>query len=66
MLLKIALVILPVFILVAIGFISSYIRLLKRLSVDRLTKFCQDFAIPFLLFFNLAILDLDKAFDFRI
>ena len=66
MLLEIALVILPVFILVTIGFISSYIQLLKRYSVDGLTKFCQDFAIPFLLFFNLAILDLDKAFDFRI
>ena len=66
MLLEIALVILPVFILVTIGFISSYIQLLKRHSVDGLTKFCQDFGIPFLLFFNLAILDLDKAFDFRI
>ena len=63
---EIALVILPVFIVVTIGFISSYIKLLKRYSVDGLTKFCQDFGIPFLLFFNLAILDLDKAFDFRI
>ena len=66
MLLEIALVILPVFILVTIGFISSYIQLLKRHSVDGLTKFCQDFGIPFLLFFNLAILDLNNAFDFQI
>ena len=61
MLFEIALVILPVFILVTIGFISSYIQLLTKHSVDGLTKFCQDFGIPFLLFFNLAILDLDKA-----
>ena len=66
MLFDIAIVILPVFILIAIGFITSYIQLLKRHSVDSLTKFCQDFGIPLLLFFNLAILDLDKAIDFRI
>ncbi len=66
MLFQIALVILPVFILVAFGFTSSYLQLLKRHSVDALTKFCQDFGIPFLLFFNLAILDLDRAFDLRI
>ena len=66
MLFDIAFVILPVFILVTIGFITSYIQLLKRSSINGLTKFCQDFGIPFLLFFNLAILDLDKTFDFRI
>ena len=66
MLFEIAFVILPVFMLVTIGFIASYIQILKRNLVDSLTKFCQDFGIPFLLFFNLAILDLDKAFDFRI
>ena len=66
MLFEIALVTLPVFILVAIGFMASYIQLLKWCWINGLTKFCQDFGIPFLLFFNLAILDLDKAFDFRV
>ena len=66
MLFEIALLILPVFILLAIGFITSYLQLLKKSSVDGLAKFCQDLGIPFLLFFNLAILDFDNAFDFRI
>ena len=66
MLFEIALVILPVFLLVAAGFIVSFIRLLKKNTVDGMAKFLQDFGIPFLLFFNLAILDLNDAFDFRI
>ena len=63
MLLKIAIVVLPVFVLIALGFISSYLYLLSRQLVDGLAKFCQDFGIPFLLFFNLAILDLSSAFN---
>ncbi len=66
MLLKIALVILPVFLLVALGFIFSFFHLLKKRLVDGFAKFCQDFGIPFLLFFNLAILDLSSAFDLRL
>ena len=66
MLFKIALVILPVFLLIAGGFVSSYLHLLKRQSVDILTKLCQDFGIPFLLFFNLAILDLGSAFNIQL
>ena len=63
MLFKIAIVVLPVFVLIALGFISSYLHLLTRHLVDSLAKFCQDFGIPFLLFFNLAILDLSSAFN---
>ncbi len=66
MLFEIAIVILPVFILVAAGFITSYVQLLKKHIVDGLAKFFQDFGIPFLLFFNLAILDFDNALDLRI
>ena len=66
MLFEIALLILPVFILVAIGFVTSYLQLLKKHLVDVLTKFCQDFGIPFLLFFNLSVIDFDNVFDFRI
>ena len=66
MLFKIALLILPVFLLIAAGFISSYLQFLKKNLVDNLAKFFQDFGIPFLLFFNFAILDLNNAFDFRI
>ena len=66
MLFEITLVILPVFLLIAAGFISSHIQLLDKNLVDSLAKFFQDFGIPFLLFFNFAILDLDNAFDFRI
>ena len=66
MLFEIAVVVLPVFLLIAGGFVSSYIQLLKKNLVDGLTNFFQDFGIPFLLFFNFAILDLNNAFDFRI
>ena len=66
MLFEIAFVILPVFLLVGSGFIVSFIQLIKKNTVDGLAKFLQDFGIPFLLFFNLAILDLNNAFDFRI
>ena len=62
MLFEISLVVLPVFLLVAGGFVSSYVDFLRRQFVDNLAKFCQDFGIPFLLFFNLAILDLSSAF----
>jgi malonate transporter len=65
-LLEITLVILPVFLLVFLGFASSFLELLKKQSVDNLAKFCQDFGIPFLLFFNLAILDLNRALDFEL
>ena len=63
---EIAAVILPVFLLVILGFFACSVHLLEKWFVDNLAKLCQDFGIPFLLFFNLAILDLDKAFDFRI
>ena len=66
MLFEIALVVLPVFLLIAGGLISSYLRLLNRQLVDNLAKFCQDFGIPFLLFFNLAILDLSSAFNIEL
>ena len=63
---EITIVILPVFLLVSLGFIACSIDLLPKSLVDNLAKLCQDFGIPFLLFFNLAILDLDNAFDFQI
>ena len=66
MLFEIAIVVLPVFVLIALGFISSYLHLLTRHLVDSLAKFCQDFGIPFLLFFNLAILDLSSAFNIQL
>ena len=66
MLLKIAIVIFPVFFLVIIGFLGSMLKLLKKTYVDSLAKFSQNFGIPFLLFFNLAILDLDSAFNFEL
>ena len=47
MLFKIAIVVLPVFVLIALGFISSYLHLLTRHLVDSLAKFCQDFVIFF-------------------
>ena len=63
---EIAAVILPVFFLVILGFFACSVHLLEKWFVDNLAKLCQDFGIPFLLFFNLAILDLNNAFDFQI
>ena len=42
MLFEIALIVLPVFLLITGGFISSYIQLLKKRLVDGLAKFFQD------------------------
>ena len=63
---EIAAVILQVFLLVILGFFACSVHLLEKWFVDNLAKLCQDFGIPFLLFFNLAILDLNNAFDFQI
>ena len=63
---EIAAVILPVFLLVFLGFFACSVHLLEKWFVDNLAKLCQDFGIPFLLFFNLAIIDLNNAFDFQI
>ena len=63
---EIAAVILPVFLLVILGFFACSVHLLEKWFVDNLAKLCQDFGIPFLLFFNLAIIDLNNAFDFQI
>ena len=63
---EIAAVILPVFLIVLLGFFVCSVHLLEKWFVDNLAKLCQDFGIPFLLFFNLAILDLNNAFDYQI
>ena len=63
---EIAAIILPVFLVVLLGFFACSSHLLEKWFVDSLAKICQNFGIPFLLFYNLAILDLDNAFDFRI
>ena len=63
---EIAAIILPVFLVVLLGFFACSSHLLEKWFVDSLAKICQNFGIPFLLFYNLAILDLDNAFDFQI
>ena len=54
MLFEIALIVLPVFLLITGGFISSYIQFLKKSLVDGLAKFFQDLGIPFLTIFQLC------------
>lgn len=56
-------VILPVFLVVAAGYIATQRTLFTPVQIDGLMKFTQSFAIPCLLFSAIANLDLSASFD---
>ncbi|WP_347267011.1 AEC family transporter [Paracoccus sp. (in: a-proteobacteria)] len=51
-------VILPVFIVIGFGYLAVWRKLFSELAVDGLMRFAQNFAVPVLLFVNVARLDL--------
>lgn len=59
-------VILPVFLVVAAGFVAVWRGLFSDAAVDGLNTFSQKFAIPCLLFSAIATLDLGAQFDWRL
>ncbi|MFN4101432.1 MAG: AEC family transporter, partial [Pararhodobacter sp.] len=58
-------VILPVFLVVGLGYVAAWRRLISDAGVDGLMTFAQNFAIPIMLFLALAHLDLSTGFDLR-
>ncbi|MEP4036380.1 AEC family transporter [Pseudophaeobacter sp.] len=56
-------VILPVFLVVAAGYIATQRQFFTQAQIDGLMKFTQSFAIPCLLFRAIANLDLSASFD---
>ena len=56
-------VILPVFLVIAFGYVAVLRRFLSTEAIDGLMRFSQNFAIPLLLFRAISTLDLDAGFD---
>lgn len=59
-------VILPVFLVVAAGYVTAWSRIMSAEAVESLMKFAQTIAIPMLLFMALVRLDLAAVFDWRL
>ncbi|WP_281972830.1 AEC family transporter [Ruegeria faecimaris] len=56
-------VILPVFLVIGAGYVSTLLGYFKENHIDGLMKFTQGFAIPCLLFLAISHLDLSVSFD---
>lgn len=55
-------VILPVFLIIGFGYVATRRGLFPDAGVDGLMRYAQSFALPLLLFKNVAVLDLSAAF----
>jgi malonate transporter len=56
-------VILPVFLVLATGYVLAWRKVISPEGIDGLMKFAQGVAVPCLLFRNIAALDLAETFD---
>lgn len=59
-------VILPVFVVIGFGYIAAWRGLFGETAVDGVMRYAQNFAVPCLLFRNLAGLDLAASYDLRL
>ncbi|MCC5974747.1 MAG: AEC family transporter [Rubellimicrobium sp.] len=59
-------IILPVFVLIAMGYAAAWRGLMPESAVDGLMTFAQGFAVPVLLFLAVSRLDLTQSFDPRL
>lgn len=55
-------VIMPVFLIIGLGYLASWRRLFSDLAVDGLMRFAQNFAVPVLLFASISRLNLADNF----
>ena len=62
----IATIIIPVFIIIALGYLSTLFKFLKVSEIQILTKFAQNIALPCLLFVNIYQLDLASVFSLNL
>ena len=56
-------VILPVFLVIGTGYLSIWRQWLSAKSIDSLTNFAQNFAIPCLLFYAIAKIEISEHFN---
>ena len=56
-------VIIPVFLVIGMGYAATRAELFSESAVDGLMRFAQNFAVPMLLFKSIATLDLRGAYD---
>ncbi len=56
-------VLIPVFLIVAFGYVSVWVRLFDNSLIEALVKFTQNFAIPILLLKGMSEVDLAQTFD---
>ena len=56
-------VILPVFLVIGLGYVAVWRDWINDSGIDGLTTFAQNFAIPLLLFNAISTLDLGQNFD---
>lgn len=56
-------VILPVFIVIGFGYLVAWRKMFSEVAVDGLMRFAQNFAVPVLLFVNVARLDMAENFN---
>lgn len=59
-------VIVPVYLLVGLGYLAAWRKLFDDRSVDALMRFAQGFAAPVLLFQSIAQIDLTAEFDIKL
>ena len=59
-------VILPVFLVIGIGYISVWRHWLSTENINSLTRFAQNFAIPCLLFYAIAKIEISENFSLRL
>ena len=58
-------VILPVFLVIGTGYLSAWHKWLSAKNIDSLTTFAQNFAIPCLLFYAIAKIEIGEYFKLR-
>jgi malonate transporter and related proteins len=56
-------VILPVFLVIALGYAAARAKLIDDNGIDGIMRFAQNFALPILLFKSIAALDLSNSFQ---
>ena len=56
-------VLMPVFLIVAFGYVSVWVQLFDNSLFEALVKFTQNFAIPILLLKGISEVDLDQTFN---
>ena len=59
-------VILPVFMVIGLGYVTVWRKLFTSENIDTLMKFAQNFAIPFLLFKGMIEINLEQSFQPRL